>query len=85
MTDKSLWEIFDNFKDDPNTRIFQFIQSGQSWGAKKKGKKEICAKVSFAVPYDICNPENTNLGELRKYAGIIMFFKKDKLKEFLEE
>lgn len=82
----NLFDVFDHFKDskDENMILFQFIQSGQSWGAKKKGKKEICAKVSIAVPYEICNPENRNLAEIRNYYGFVLFVPKEKVDNFVK-
>lgn len=78
---KTLREIFEKFRNDDGTRIFQFLRIGQSWGATNKRP----ARVSIQMPNDICNNENRNLGEINKYIGIVMFMDKEKVEKFMKE
>ena len=78
---KTLQEIFEKFRKDEDTILFQFMKYGQSWGATDKTP----ARVSIEIPNDICNNKNRNLGEVEKYTGIVMFILKEKVKEFMKE
>ena len=79
--EKTLWEVFEKFKNDKDTVIFQFLKLGQSWGATDKKS----ARVSIQMPNDICNNKNRNLGEVNKYFGIVMFMPKEKVEKFWME
>lgn len=78
---KTLSEIFERFRMENGTVLFQFVQDGTSYGATDKRS----ARVSIQIPKDICNKENRNLGELRKYLGIVMFFDKEEAEKFMME
>jgi len=78
---KTLLEIFEKFRKDDNTKIFQFVQTGTSYGATDKKP----ARVSIQIPGDICNNKNRNLGEIGKYLGIVMFMPKEKVVKFMNE
>lgn len=78
---KDLLEIFNKFRKDDDTKIFQFVRNGQSYGATDKKP----ARVSIQMPNDICNNKNRNLGEIGKYLGIVMFMSKEKVEKFMKE
>ena len=78
---KTLREIFNKFREDDDTIIFQFLQAGTSYGATDKKP----ARVSIQMPNDICNNKNRNLGEIGKYIGIVMFMSKEKVVKFMKE
>ena len=75
-----LIDIADNFFKEKDTKFFQFLLNGSSWGATKKRS----CRCSISIPKDIANTENKNLGEVHNYFGIVMFIKKDKVKEFIK-
>ena len=79
---KTLFEIFEKFREDKDTLIFNMVRAGTSSGATDKKQ----ARISIKIPFDICNNKNRNLGEIDdKYFGIMMFVPKIKLKKFMEE
>lgn len=78
---KTLFEIFEKFRNDKDTRIFQFIRVGSSYAATDKRS----ARVSIQMPNNICNNKNRNLGELNNYLGIVMFMPKEKVEKFMKE
>lgn len=75
---KTLSEIYNRFKSDNETLLFQFIRIGGTGATDTKS-----AKVSIQIPIDICNNKNRNLGELNKYLGIVMFVPKEKAEKFM--
>ena len=76
---KTLSEIYNKFKNDKETILFQFVRMGGTGATDKKS-----AKVSIQVPVEICNNKNRNLGELNKYLGIVCLFQKRKQKSSWE-
>jgi len=76
-----LIDIADRFFKENDTKFFQFIRDGASWGMTDKRS----ARVSIKMPIDICNNKNRNLGEIKDYFGIVMFIPKEKVKEFIDK
>lgn len=78
-----LYEIMTKLKENDNGEIkaFPFIQYGSSYGAK--GKKP--ARVSVQMPIDMCNENNRNLGELRKYKMLVIAIPKEKWEQVITE
>lgn len=78
---KGLFDIFDEFHDKPDTKIFQLVLNGACYGANKKKP----ARISIQMPIDICNENNKNLGELQDLFMIVMVMDKQKVKDFLDK
>ena len=78
---KTLSEIFEKFRLEDGTVLFQMVRCGTSHGATDKKS----ASISIVVPKEISNNKNRNLGEVNKYVGIIMFIPKEKVEEFMRE
>jgi len=73
-------DIADNFIKENDTKFFRFVMNGQSWGATDKKP----ARVSIAMPPDICNNKNRNLGELNNWFIVCMAIPMEKFKKFIK-
>lgn len=79
---KTLFEIFEKFRTDNDTILFNMVRAGTSTGATDKKQ----ARISIKIPFDICNNKNRNLGEIDdKYFGIMMFIPKEKVEKYIKE